>query len=38
TSIEHLEDAVEAIDIDLPDSDLEYLQEPYGPVEIEGHD
>ena len=38
TSIEHLEDAVEAIDIDLSDNDLEYLQEPYGPVAIEGHD
>ncbi|MFW6385346.1 MAG: aldo/keto reductase [Halodesulfurarchaeum sp.] len=38
TSIEHLEDAVEALDIDLSDSDLEYLEEPYGPVDIDGHD
>jgi aryl-alcohol dehydrogenase-like predicted oxidoreductase len=37
TSIEHLEDAVEALDISLSDSDLEYLQEPYEPVEINGH-
>ncbi|WP_123538195.1 aldo/keto reductase [Halosimplex salinum] len=38
TSVEHLEDAVEALDIDLSDSDLEYLEEPYGPVEINGHE
>ncbi|WP_436923724.1 aldo/keto reductase [Halosimplex amylolyticum] len=38
TSVEHLEDAVEALDIDLSDSDLEYLEEPYQPVEINGHD
>ncbi|WP_415382800.1 aldo/keto reductase [Halosimplex sp. TS25] len=38
TSVEHLEDAVEALEIDLSDSDLEYLEEPYGPVEINGHD
>lgn len=37
TSVEHLEDAVEALDIDLSDSDIEYLEEPYGPVEINGH-
>lgn len=38
TSIEHLEEAVEALEIDLSDSDLEYLEEPYGPVEINGHE
>ncbi|USZ69758.1 aldo/keto reductase (plasmid) [Halorussus salilacus] len=38
TSVEHLEDAVEALEIDLSDSELEYLEEPYGPVEIEGHE
>jgi len=38
TSVEHLEDAVEALDIDLSDSDLEYLEAPYGPVEINGHE
>jgi len=38
TSIEHLEDAVEALEIDLSDSDLEYLEEPYGPVEVVGHE
>jgi len=37
TSIDHLEDAVEALDINLSDSDLEYLEEPYAPVAIEGH-
>jgi aryl-alcohol dehydrogenase-like predicted oxidoreductase len=38
TSIEHLEDAIEALDISLSASDLEYLEEPYGPVGIDGHD
>ena len=37
TSIEHLEDAVEALDISLSDSDLDYLEEPYEPVGINGH-
>ena len=37
TSVEHLEDAVEALDIDLSDSDLEYLEEPYEPVRVSGH-
>lgn len=38
TSVEHLEDAVEALDIDLSDSDIEYLEEPYEPVPVEGHE
>ncbi|MFB6069317.1 MAG: aldo/keto reductase [Halobacterium sp.] len=38
TSIEHLEDAVEALDISLSDSDVEYLEEPYEPVRVSGHD
>jgi aryl-alcohol dehydrogenase-like predicted oxidoreductase len=38
TSVEHLEDAVEALDIDLSDIDLEYLEAPYRPVEINGHE
>ena len=38
TSVEHLEDAVEALDIDLTESDLRYLEEPYGPVDIDGHE
>jgi aryl-alcohol dehydrogenase-like predicted oxidoreductase len=38
TSVEHLEDAVEALDISLSDSDLEYLEEPYEPVPVSGHD
>ncbi|MFB6119856.1 MAG: aldo/keto reductase [Halobacteriaceae archaeon] len=37
TSVEHLEDAVEALDIDLTESEQEYLEEPYGPVGVEGH-
>ena len=37
TSAEHLESAVEALEIDLSDSDLDYLEEPYGPVPVNGH-
>jgi aryl-alcohol dehydrogenase-like predicted oxidoreductase len=37
TSVEHLEDAVDAVDIRLTQSDVEYLEEPYEPVRITGH-
>jgi len=37
TSVEHLEDAVEALDISLSDSDIDYLEEPYEPVRVSGH-
>ncbi|WP_137286104.1 aldo/keto reductase [Halorussus salinisoli] len=38
TSVEHLEDAVEALEINLSASDVAYLEEPYEPVEVSGHD
>ena len=38
SKIEHLEDAVEALEIGLSDSDLEYLEEPYEPVSVSGHE
>jgi aryl-alcohol dehydrogenase-like predicted oxidoreductase len=38
TSVEHLEDAVEALEIDLSDSDIEFLEEPYEPVPVSGHE
>lgn len=38
SSVEHLEEAVEAVDISLSTSDLEYVAEPYEPVAIEGHE
>ncbi|WP_324661977.1 aldo/keto reductase [Haloarcula sediminis] len=38
TSVKHLEDAVEALDIDLADSDVAYLEEPYEPVRVSGHE
>jgi aryl-alcohol dehydrogenase-like predicted oxidoreductase len=38
TSVEHLEDAVEALDIDLSPSDVEWLEEPYEPVRVSGHE
>ncbi|MFB6140247.1 MAG: aldo/keto reductase [Halosimplex sp.] len=37
SSVEHLEDAVEAVEVDLSDSDLEYLEAPYEAVGITGH-
>ena len=38
TSVEHLEQAVEALEIDLSESDREYLEEPYEPVRVSGHE
>jgi len=38
TSIEHLEDAVEALDISLSESDRTWLEEPYEPVRVSGHE
>jgi aryl-alcohol dehydrogenase-like predicted oxidoreductase len=38
TSIEHLEEAVEATELSLSDSDLEYLEEPYEPLPVAGHE
>jgi aryl-alcohol dehydrogenase-like predicted oxidoreductase len=37
TSIEHLEEAVEALEITLSDSDVEYIEEPYEPIRVSGH-
>ncbi|ELZ13333.1 aldo/keto reductase [Haloterrigena salina JCM 13891] len=37
TSVEHLEQAVEALEIDLSASDIAYLEEPYEPVPVSGH-
>ncbi|PSQ19178.1 hypothetical protein BRD00_02740 [Halobacteriales archaeon QS_8_69_26] len=36
-SVEHLEEAVEAVDVSLSDSDVEYLEEPYEPKPVTGH-
>ena len=38
TSVEHLEDAVEALDISLSESDIEWLETPYEPVSVSGHE
>jgi len=38
TSVEHLEEAVEATEIDLSESDVAYLEEPYEPLPIAGHE
>ncbi|WP_435157732.1 aldo/keto reductase [Haladaptatus sp. DFWS20] len=37
TSVEHLEAAVEALDIDLSSGDMAYLEEPYEAVHVSGH-
>jgi aryl-alcohol dehydrogenase-like predicted oxidoreductase len=38
TSVEHLEEAVAALELSLSDSELAYVQEPYEPVPVSGHD
>ena len=38
SKIEHLEDAVEAVEVSLSDSDLDYLEAPYQPVPVSGHE
>lgn len=38
TSIEHLEEAVAALDISLSASDQSWLEEPYEPVSVSGHE
>ncbi len=38
TSVEHLEDAVAAVELDLPDSEVAYLEEPYRPSRVYGHE
>ena len=37
SSVEHLEDAVEAVEVDLSESDLAYLEEPSEAVGVTGH-
>ncbi len=38
TSIDHLEEAVDALDVELSDDELSYLEEPYEPVQVSGHE
>ena len=38
SKVEHLEDAVEALEVSLSDSDIEYLENPYNPVPVSGHE
>jgi aryl-alcohol dehydrogenase-like predicted oxidoreductase len=38
TSVAHLEDAVEAVELSLSESDLAYLEAPYEPVTVSGHE
>lgn len=36
TSVEHLEDSIEALDISLSESEMDYLEEPYEPRPVTG--
>ncbi len=38
SKVEHLEDAVEALDVKLSADDIEYLEAPYEPVRVSGHE
>jgi aryl-alcohol dehydrogenase-like predicted oxidoreductase len=38
SSVEHLEEAAEAVDVSLSDADREYIEEPYEPVPVSGHE
>ena len=38
TTVEYVEDAVEALEVSLSASELEYLEEPYQPLAITGHE
>ena len=37
TSVEHVEQAVEAVDVDLSKREVAYLEEPYEPLPVSGH-
>lgn len=38
TSVEHLEEAVEAVELNLDSSDVEWLEEPYESLPVSGHE
>ena len=38
TSVEHVEEAAKAVELDLSRADMEYLEEPYEPLPVKGHD
>ncbi|GGM27884.1 aldo/keto reductase [Haloarcula argentinensis] len=38
SSLDHLEEAVAALEIDLSESDVEWLEAPYEPVQVSGHE
>ncbi|MEZ3116886.1 aldo/keto reductase [Halobaculum sp. MBLA0147] len=38
TSVDHLEEAVAALELSVSESDLAYLEEPYEPVPVSGHE
>lgn len=38
SSLSHLEDAVEAVEVSLSPDDMSYIEEPYQPVPVTGHE
>jgi aryl-alcohol dehydrogenase-like predicted oxidoreductase len=38
TSVKHLEEAAEAVEMGFTASEQEYLEEPYEPVPVSGHE
>ncbi len=38
STVEHVDQAVEALEIDLSDSEMEYLEAPYDPLPVSGHE
>jgi aryl-alcohol dehydrogenase-like predicted oxidoreductase len=38
TEVEHVEEAAEAVTLDLSQSDVEYLEAPYEPHPVKGHE
>lgn len=38
TKMEHLEDAIGAVDVELTDHEIELLEEPYEPRPVRGHE
>ena len=38
SSVAHVDEAVEALDVSLSASDRAYIEEPYEPVPVSGHE
>jgi aryl-alcohol dehydrogenase-like predicted oxidoreductase len=38
TSLQHVDEAARAVDLDLSEAEQEYLEAPYEPVPVSGHE